>query len=208
VRGSLGASLYPRATPGAERQRSWELLRQAVALLRQALRVVPPGRRTLAAQLELANELFNLGYCLGKPGPDGVVEGETSLREALALSEGLGDVWLTAKTLRELVNLCGVEHAAVGFTPTEAEAFRLRRNQLSIQMGRSPETSCSICLDALAPPANGAADDAAGGGGSSGAGGSEDSCVCVLNCNHQFHRGCLLKWRRTTSNLACPLCKE
>jgi len=94
----------------------------------------------------------------------------------------------------------------------EAEVFRSRLNRLLVQMGRSPETCCSICLESLAPPADGTAEDAAGVNPSSGsdrAGGPADSCVRVLNCHHQFHNGCILSsWQHTTSNLVCPLCKQ
>jgi len=90
--------------------------------------------------------------------------------------------------------------------PAEAEALRSRLTQLLVQMGREPEMSCSICLEPFAAPADGAAEDAAGSGGS--APSDSRSCVHVLECNHQFHRGCLLTWRRTIKNFACPLCKK
>jgi len=202
ARGYLGACLN---MPGEE-QRSLELLRQAVALWRQLLRMAAPGKETLSAQRMLANELSTLGFVLKEYGSDGMAEAEACLREALALGEGLGDVMLTLKTLSYLINLCGEEHAAMGHA--EAEAFRSRLSQLLVQMGRSPETSCSICLEPLAPPADGAAEDATGRGGSGGAGGPSDSCVRVWSCFHQFHHGCLSTWRCMTSNHACPLCKK
>ena len=136
--------------------------------------------------------------------PEGIPEAELCLREALALCESFGDVHQTVNTLRCLINLCGRAHAAV--TPAEAEALRSRLNQLLVQTGRSVELSCSICLEPLAPPVDGAAEDAAGGSG--GAGGTSDSCVRVWNCNHQFHDGSLSTWLRTSSNRACPLCKK
>jgi len=190
---------------GEERQRSLELLRQAVGLWRQVVRTAVSGQNTLSAQWMLADELSTLGSVVME-GSDGKAEAETCLREALALGENLGDVRLTANTLRCLINLCGEPNAAVG--PAEAEALRLRLDQLLVQMGRSPDTSCSICLDPLAPPADGAVEDMAGGGGSGGASGPSDSCVRVLLCDHQFHNGCLSTWRRTTSNRACPICKK
>jgi len=189
---------------GEERQRSLELLRQAVGLRRQALRTAVPGQNTLTAQqLEcmLADQLSTLGSVV-MDGSDGTAEAETCLREALALGENLGVVQLKVKTLRHLINLCGRAGAAVG--PAEVEALSSRLNQLLVQMGREPETSCSICLEPLAPPADGAAEDAAGCGGS----GPSASCMRVLRCNHQFHHGCLLTWHRTTANNACPLCKK
>jgi len=139
-------------------------------------------------------------------GPEGMAEAEASPREALALGESSGDVWPTVNTLRPLINFGGEAHTTVG--PAESEAFRSRLNQLLVQMGRSLDTSCSIYLEPLAPPADGAAEDMAGGGGSGGASGTSDSWVRVLLCDHQFHNGCITSWRNTTSNRACPLCKK
>ena len=203
ARGFLGQCLF---NMGAEQQRSLELLRQAVALWRQIVRTAAPGYDTLDAQRVLAGQLSYLGVGVYYTGSDGMAEGEAYLREALVLCESLKDVVLTVTTLTYLINLCGVAHAAVG--PAEAEAFRSRLNRLLVQMGRSPETSCSICLEPLAPPADCAAEGAASGGGSGGAGGPPDSCVRVLGCSHQFHCGCLSTWQRTTSNHACPLCNK
>jgi len=202
ARGSLGDCLDDM---GEERQRSLELLRQAVVLWWQVLRTATPGRDTGYGQRMLADQLSTLGFLLKDGGSQETAEGEACLREALALSEGLEDVWLTGKILRYLVSLGGEQYTAVG--PAEAEVFRSRLNQCLVQMGREPETNCSICLEPLAPPADGAAEDAAGGGGSGGASGSSDSCVRVMPCNHQFHLGCLWTWQHTTSNHACPLCK-
>jgi len=201
ARGCLATCLW---NMDKELQRSLVLLRQAVALRRQAVRTAGPGRNTLNAQGLLADQLSNLGF-LQTLCSDGVAEAEACLREALALGEGLGDVLLTGKTLRRLVNLGCEAHAAVG--PAEAEAFRSRLNQLLVQMGRSVETSCSICLEPLAPPADGAAEDAAGGGGSDGAGVGLNSCVRVLECEHQFHHGCLSTWH-SASDRVCPLCNK
>jgi len=186
---------------GEERQRSLKLLRQAVRLRRQELRTAAPGQGTLSAERMLADQLCS------QPAihlSSELAEAEACLREALALGENLGVVRLTVKTLRCLINLSGEAGAAVG--SAEAEALRLRLNQLLVQMGRLPDTSCLICLDPLAPPANGAEEDMAGSGGSA----PSDSCSCVrvLECNHQFHSGCLLTWRRTIQNCACPFCKK
>jgi len=204
ARGFLGICLD---NMGEQRQRSLELLRQGVSLWRLLVRTVAPGQASVNAQRGLTDDLSTLGCVLNKtPGSDGMAEAEACLREALALGEGLEDVLLTLNTLRRLVNLCGQAHAAVG--PAEAEAFRSRLNQLLVQMGRSHEASCSICLEPLAMPADGAVEDAAGDGGSGGAGGPPDSCVRVLGCDHQFHHGCLNTWWRTTSNYTCPICKK
>jgi len=201
ARGSLGVTLYDLC----EDQRSLKLLRQAVALRRQAVRTAAPGNATVLAQRILANELCMLGGIGCHLGSE-TAKAEACLREALALGKGSSDVRMTVRILRHLINLCGEAHAVVG--PIEAEAFRSRLNQLLVQMGRSVETSCSICLEPLAPPAGDAAEDTAGGGGSGGAGGPEDSCVRLLQCDHQFHYGCIMPWRRTTLSLACPPCKK
>ena len=113
---------------GEERQRSLEILRQAVMLWRQVLRTATPGRDTGTAQLMLADQLSTLGAVLKAGGSEQMTEAGACMREALALGEGLGDVILTEKTLVYLINLGGVAHAAV--EPAEAEAFRLQLNQL------------------------------------------------------------------------------
>jgi len=203
ARGSLGDCLH---NMGEEQQRSLELFRQAIALRRQGVWTAAPGHDTLSAQRELVDDLTALGSVLKAQGSERMVEAEVCLREALALGDGLGDVVLAVRTLKDLINLCGEAHAAVGLA--EAEAFRSRLNQLLVQMGRSVETSCSICLEPLAPPAEGAAEDAVVGGGSGEAGGPSGSCVYVMICQHQFHYGCLVSWRHIAPNYACPLCKK
>jgi len=208
ARGSLGATLHDLG----EDQRSLKLLRQAVALRRQVVRTAAPGNATLDAQRLLADELYVQGVVGCHLGPDEIAKAEACLREALALGEGmgfapgegLGDVALAVRTLTYLINLCEEAHATV--MPAEAEALRSRLNQLLVRTGRSPETSCSICLEPLAPPADGAAEYAVGGSG--GAGGPSGSWVYVMNCQHQFHYSCITSWRRTTSTLVCPLCKK
>ena len=199
ARGSLGTCLFNMAV---ELPRCFQLMRQAVEMWRQVVRTAPPGHHALTAQGMLAYRLSVLGNFLQQtPGSDSIAQSEACLREALALSENLEDVQLKLNTLRYLINLCGETHATVG--PAEAEALRSQLNQVLVQMGREPETSCSICLEPLAPPVAGATEDAAGSGGS----GPSDSCVRSLSCNHQFHHGCLLTWHRTTENYTCPLCK-
>jgi len=208
ARGRLGATLIGG---DVERQRGFDLIRRAVALRPQVLRTAAPGDDTLNAQRMLADQLSSLGGVVYDLGLDGLLaEAEACLREALALAEGVGGVGLAVRTLTLgcLINLCGEAPTAVRLA--EAEVFRSRLNQLLVQMGRSPETDCSICLEPLAPPADGAAEDAAGGRGNGGAGGPADLCVRVIFiCNHQFHLGCLSTWRRTTSShkYKCPLCK-
>jgi len=228
ARGFLGDCLDDM---GVERQHSLELLRQAVVLRRQVLQTATatPGRDIGDAQRMLADQLCTLGFLFAKRstghththrqgttppstihtkdwGSREMVEAEACLREALALGEGLGDVHLTGKTLRYLINLYGEAHAKAG--PAEAEAFRLRLNEVLVQMGRETKTSCSICLEPLASPSDSATVDAAGGDGSGGADGPSDSCVRAMSCSHQFHNGCISTWRRTASKYACPLCKS
>jgi len=96
ARGCVGMCLHEL---GEERQRSLELLRQAVGLRRQQLLTAAPGQDTLTAQRMLANQLSTLGRVL-MYGSDGKAEAETCLREALALGENLGVVQLKVKTLR------------------------------------------------------------------------------------------------------------
>jgi len=187
---------------GEQRQRSLDLYRQAVALWHQILRTAAPGPNTRDTQGVLADQLSTFGAVLTSHGPEGMAEAEACLREALALSDSLSDLWLAQKILSYLINLCG--EAGTSVRPAEAEAFRSQLNQCLVQMGRSPETSCSICLESLSPPAGGAAEDAAGSGGS----GPSDSCVRALACDHQFHHGCLTSWGRKTASRACPLCKR
>jgi len=132
ARGNLGDCLNDM---GEEQQRSLELLRQAVALRRQALQTAP-GHYTRDAKRLLVEQLSTFGAVLKAHGSDGMTEAEACLSEALALGEGLGEVGLSIYTLSFLVNLGGEAHAAVG--PAEAEAFRSRLHQLLVQMGRSP----------------------------------------------------------------------
>jgi len=177
ARASLGICLHHM---GEERQRSLKALLKSVELLRKEVRTAATGHATKHAQTLLANHLSSLGSILESHGSSGTVGAETCLREALALGDGLGggfaDVRVTGNILRSLVNLCGEAYSKVG--TAEAEAFRSRLNKLLIQMGRSPKTSCSICLEPLAPPADGAAEGAA----SRNADGPLDSCVRVLSC--------------------------
>jgi len=203
ARGSLAVCLL---TLGEEGERGFRLTRQAVSNWRRSVSAQAPGPGKQHAQMGLGNELAILAKWLQGTGSDGVAEGDACLHEALKLSESSGDVWLTVKILRYLVNRCGEAHTEM--EPAEAEAFRQRLNKLLVQMGRSPETSCSICFEPLAPPADSTAQDAAGGGGSGKASGPSAACVRVLLCDHQFHRGCLVSWKRTASKYACPLCRK
>jgi len=206
ARGCLGAYLYHL---GEEQQRSLELLRQAVALLRQAARTAASGGDTLALKRSLASWLSNLGSILwgGKNAPVSydMAEAEAYLREALELSEETDDVNLKQAVLINLANMSCQPDRPVG--PTEAAALRSRLNTLYAQNGRSPDTSCTICLEpleSLEQPGGGADEGAVGDGGR----GGDDSSVQVLGCGHQFHHGCISTWRQTTSNTACPICKK
>jgi len=205
ARGYLGYCLW---NMNEERHRSLELCRQAVALWRRVVKWwTPLGTETLLiAQCELADELSALAAVLEAHGSAGRTEAEACLREALALCEDQEEVGMIVKTLRNLINFGGEAHTTVGLA--EAEAFRSRLNQLLVQTGRTPETVCSICFEPLAPSADGAAEGAADGGSSGGVGVHLSACVHVLHCDHQFHHGCIMNWRRTTTSRACPICKR
>jgi len=91
--------------------------------------------------------------------------------------------------------------------PAEAAALRSRLNALYAQAGRNHDTSCTICLEPLEQVDGGGVQDATGDG-DRGANGYTNSAVFVLECGHQFHRGCLSTWWRTAASLVCLLCKE
>jgi len=133
------------------------------------------------------------------------VEAEACLREALELSEELPDVGLKQPVLGNLSNMSGRPDQPVG--PAEAAALRSRLNALYAQAGRSTDTSCTICLEPLEQPDGGAEQEAIGDGGR-GADGFANAAVFVLECGHQFHRGCLSTWWCTRSENKCPLCKK
>jgi len=179
ARGSLGLCL---GYLGEERERSFDLLRQAAALLRLVVRMAAPGGEAQAAKQVLAVELCNLGGLLAHgaggmriaPGSDEVAEAEACLREALELSQA-DQVSLQQTILRSLVNLSGQRGQSV-----DAEAFRSRLNLLDAQTGRSLETGCTICLEPLEPleqPDGGTeeVDEGDGGGGDGGGGVGEGS---------------------------------
>jgi len=206
ARGSLGLCLFKL---GDDRQRSLDILRQAVALTREVLRTAPSSAQAGEAQRTLAGELCNLGSCLNGPGMAGCdsLEAETCLREALQLVEATNDVDLKQTVLRNMVNMSG--RLAQPVEPAELEALRARMNQLYAGTGRSTETTCTICLEPLQQTGDGAGKGAeqSGGGGA-----SRDAFLSVLRCGHQFHWGCLSSWARMQSNpnaeVACPVCKK
>jgi len=106
ARSSLGFLLHEL---GVEPQRSSEMLRQAVALLRRAVRTAEPGFAALQAKLSLAGLLSNLGAVFA-----GMAEGEKCLREALELSEETDDVALKQHVLLNLCNMSGRPDLPVG----------------------------------------------------------------------------------------------
>jgi len=199
VRGGLGLSLHDLG----ERQRGMELLRQAVALLRLAVRKTAFGFDLRGAKPGLASFLCELGV-RRNAGSDGTAEAESCLCEALALCEDGDRVALKQRVLSHLANMSGRPDLPV--RPAEAVVLRSRLNALYAQTGRSTDTSCTICLEPLQMPGgdaeNGAADDSGRD-----ADGYINSAVRVLECGHQFHRGCLSTWWRTRSESRCPLCK-
>jgi len=209
ARGALGGFLYHLG----EWQRGLELLRQALALLRQVLQRAAPGCDALDAKLSLANLLCNLGMVLNSsgardggyaPASVGMAEAEAYLREALELSEETDDMGRKQRLLLTLANMSGRPDQPVG--PAEAAAFRSRLNALYAQAGRNHGTSCTICLEPLEQPDDGAGQGGVGDGVTPD--GYANSAVYVLPCAHQFHRGCLSGWWCTRSDFKCPLCKE
>jgi len=200
----IGKSLKEAGTddPGANEmvQNGFALSRQAVALRRKALVLrqqdMNPvqffGREVQECQRTLATALSSLGSQLST---DEAVEAVACLREALELCESIGELLGIKQTVTNLVNRCGA-----GVEPAEAEAHRKRLNEVLVLLGRSPETSCSICLESLAPPA-----DAAGGGGN---GDPADSYAWVLGCGHQYHFQCIMSWWETRQRNRCPLCQN
>jgi len=197
----LGKGLYVLG----ERQRGLELLRQAVALLRPAVRKAAPGYDALQEKQLLADLLCDLGRMLVSQGANGMAEGEACLREALKRSEDTDNVMLKQTILRRVANMSGRPGQPVG--PAEAAALRSRLNALYAQTGRNHDTSCTICLEPLEQPDGGADQDATRDGGVTPEG-YTNSAVFVLNCGHQFHRGCLFTWWRTRLDRKCPLCKK
>jgi len=200
VRGRLGTHLHKLG----ERQRGVELLCEAVALLRQGLRKAAPGSYLPAAKQTLAGVLCNLA-AIRNAGSNGTAEAEAGLREALALYEDGDGVLLKQDVLRGLANMSGRPDQPVG--AAEAAALRSQLNALYAQAGRNQDTSCTICLETLEQSDGGEVQDATGDG-DCGSDGYTNSAVLVLNCGHQFHRGCLSTWWRTAASRACPLCKK
>ena len=141
-----------------ERQRSLELFRQAVVLMRQGVWRAEPGLDVLGAKRALAVTLCNLGVRLAES--DGMAEAETCMREALELGEETDDVELKQSVLINLSNMSGRPDKPVG--PAEAAALRSRLNALYAQAGRNPATSCTICLEPLEQPDGSAEQDTTG----------------------------------------------
>jgi len=204
ARGTLALALEGRE----ERQRSVDLLRQAVALMRQVVRAAPPGPDALEPKGELASWLHNLSHELrqiyleggvSNRDSDGMAGAEACMREALALSEETHDVALKQAVLTSLSNLSG---RGGPVEPAEAAALRSRMNALYVQTGRSPDTDCAICLEPLEQPT----DQEATGGNVATSDGT--SSVVVLGCGHQFYRRCMDTWFHSKTHFTCPLCKK
>jgi len=204
ARSRLGLSLYE----AGEAQSGSELLQQAVALMRQWMLTTAPGSDALQAKLWLAALLSNMAVKLSDhdlPTSPEMADAAAYLREALELSEDTDDVGLKQHVLRHLANMSGRPDQPV--KPAEAAAFRSRLNALYAQTGRNHDTSCTICLEPLEQPGSGAEQGAVEDGGRD-PDGYTNSAVLVLECGHQFHRGCLSTWWRTAVSEECPLCKK
>jgi len=199
ARGSVGHSLHKLG----ELERSFELLRQAVALMRRAVRTITHADDPLSTKQSLAGCLCNLG--IAQNACSNGAGGEACLREALELGEEIDDVGVKHHALRHLANMSGRPDLPVG--PTEAAAFRSRLNALYARAGRNPDTSFTICLESVEQPGGGSEKFDIGDGGR-GFDGYTKSAVFVLECGHPFHRGCLSTWWLTQSVGACPLCKH
>jgi len=197
ARGSLGVCLH---RVGGAPQRIAELIRQAVALLRQAVQETTFGPHLRNAKGSLATWLCTLGEMLLTHGPDGMAEADVCLREALKLGEETDDVHLKQSALRSLINMCGQPGQFVW--PAEAAVLRSKLETQDAHTGRSTETSCTICLELFALPGGVIEQDAAVDGN-----GCTSSAVRVLRCGHQFHLGCLSTWFNTASDTVCPVCK-
>jgi len=99
VRTGLGRSLFALG----EQQRGLELIRQALALLRQDVREAAPGSDALVfARRKIADSLSHLGAC-----SDRMAEAEACLREALELFDDVDNVMLKQSVLRLLANMSG-----------------------------------------------------------------------------------------------------
>jgi len=144
-----------------ERQRGVEILRQAVALLRQRMQKAAPGSDLMEAKEGLAAFLCTLGV-MWNFGSDRTAEAEACLREALALCKDTDNVVPKQTVLRHLVNMSGRPDQPVG--PAEAAALRSRLNALYAQTGRNHDTSCTICLEPLEQSDGGEKKDAADDG--------------------------------------------
>jgi len=83
ARGSLGYCLHELRKDSSEPQRSLELLRQAVALMRSTVRTANFGVDAEEANRNLAGWLCNLGGTLDDLGRYGTAEAAACMREAL-----------------------------------------------------------------------------------------------------------------------------
>jgi len=196
ARGNLGTCLHD--TDGDPRP-SLELIRQAVAVVRQVVRGATPGEVALQAKRGLATQLSNLASIQNElhqtPGYEDAGNSLACLREALVLCEETDDVHLQQAVLINLSNMSCRPDQPVGLV--EAAALRARLNALYAKNGRSPDTSCAVCLEPLEQPDGGIRAD-----------GCPNSAVQALRCSHQLHARCLSTWWETRSDMACPVCKK
>jgi len=144
----------------------------------------------LAGALEFA---FRLSKTVGAAlSSDGMAEAEACLREALVLCEETDDARMQQLVLRSMANMSGADEPGWSVEPAEAQQLHSRLNQLYAQTGRSPNTSCTICLESLKP----------------GCGAEPAVSVRVLSCGHQYHNGCISEWWERRLDRVCPLCKK
>jgi len=174
--GTVGSSLTEL---DEQPQQSMQLHRHAVTLCRRAVQCAdstPLGGDL--PRLALIELLGNLGTLTGDLG---MAESEVWLREALGMCDSTVGGQCHEIALRNLVNL-----ELLG--QLESTAFRLRLKTLDTNSGRSPQTTCAICLDDF--------DDH----------GCDGRGVQIVTCGHQFHRSCIRQW--FTQRPTCPTCRE
>ena len=135
ARGQLGGCLVDL---GVERERGFDLMRSAVALLRRAVQAAGPGDAALHPKATLAKWQHNLGaYLVNTPGSDGMAQAEACLRQALELSSATNQIAMKQRYLIRLINMGGIPGSRV--TPAEAASFLSRLNAIYAQTGRNPE---------------------------------------------------------------------
>ena len=149
---------------------------------------------------------FDMTYPTGHMGelykPEMVVipDNEFSMNITFPLESGIDITVKAAKstTLRELLWMIKNIYTFVytreldTSTPTDISIereCRCRTDGISLRykpLGFVPEESCSVCYNEI----------------------TEDEYVPDLDCNHTFHKDCILQWMSTGEGKGCPLCRR